>query len=200
MIAVFGLGRGCGASMVARALGAELGARDAAGAAAVACSATLAGVPLASRSALALARLLADVPGAATRAVGRLCLVGGAEPLLLSDTTRHHAPLVLDAGSVAVGGAPAAIADRIVLVATPRTDPDLDVVVAAGLARVGPRPLVVVNRVRETLGDAWERRAALTLPDSRMGAQLALGGREPRGALGVAVGRLADAVSADTPA
>lgn len=196
VVAVFGLGRGCGASVVARALAAELGARDATGAAAVACSAAPAGVPLASRSATQLARLLEDVPGASTRAVGRLCLVGGAEPLPLSDTARQHAPLVLDAGSAAVGGAPAAVSDRIVLVATPRTEPALATVVADGIARVGPRPLVVVNRVREPLAADWQRRDALPLPASRMGAQLALGGREPRGALGVAVAQVADVVLA----
>lgn len=196
VVAVFGLGRGCGASVVARALAAELGARDVTGAAAVACSAAPAGVPLASRSAGRLARLLADVPGASTRAVGRLCLVGGAEALPLSDTARRHAPLVLDAGSAAVGGAPAAVSDRIVLVAGPRTEPALATVVAAGIARVGPRPLVVVNRVREPLGPDWDRRSPLVLPASRMGAQWALGGREPRGSLGVAVARLADAVAA----
>ena len=108
---------------------AELASRDADGAAAVACTAAPVGVPLASRPAVALARLLADVPGATTRAVGRLCLVGGAEPLALSDTARHHAPLVLDAGSAAVGGAPAAVADRIVLVAAPRIEPALAAVV-----------------------------------------------------------------------
>lgn len=195
VVAVFGLARRCGASTVARALAAELGARDAGGAAAVACMAAPVGVPLASRPATALARVLADVPGATTRAIGRLCLVGGAEPLALSDTARHHAPLVLDAGSAAVGGAPAAVADRIVLVAAARVEPALATVVGEGIARIGPPPLIVVNRVRERLPEHWIDRGALALPEARMGAQLALGGREPRGTLGAAVAQLADLVT-----
>ncbi len=195
VVAVFGLAHGCGASVVARALAAELATRDAAGTAAVSCTAALAGVPLASRPAVELARVLADVPGATTRAVGRLCLVGGAEPLALSDTARHHAPLVLDAGSAAVGGAWAAVADRVVLVATPHVEPALAAVLEESMDMVGVRPLVVLNRQREPVGEAWARRCALALPESRMGAQLALGGREPRGALGAAIARLADAVT-----
>jgi hypothetical protein len=195
VVAVFGLARRCGASTVARALAAELAARDAGGAAAVACIAAPVGVPLASRPATALARVLADVPGATTRAVGRLCLVGGAEPLALSDTARQHAPFVLDAGSAAVGGAPAAVADRIVLVATARVEPALAAVVGEGIARIGPAPLVVVNRVREPLPKRWDDRDALSLPEARMGAQLALGGREPRGTLGAAIAQLADRVT-----
>ncbi len=198
VVVVFGLGRACGASTVARGLAAELASRDADGAAAVACTAAPIGMPLASRPAVALARLLADVPGATTRAVGRLCLVGGAEPLTLSDTARHHAPLVLDAGSAAVGGASAAVADRIVLVAAPRVEPALAAVVEDGIARIGSPPVVVVNRVREPLTESWTRRATLTLPEARMGAQLALGGREPRGALGAAIARLADLVAEGT--
>src|SRR5215211_7923873 len=103
VIAVFGLARRCGATTVARALAAELAARDG-GAAAVSSPVTAAGVPL--------ARALADVPHARTRAVGRLCLVEGPSPLDLSDALRLEAPLVLDAGSEQVGGAAAAVADH----------------------------------------------------------------------------------------
>jgi len=39
--------------------------------------------------------------------------------------------------------------------------------------------------------ERWEGRAAAELPESRMGAQLALAGREPRGRLGRAVAELA---------
>ncbi len=191
VIAVFGLGRRCGATVVARALAAELATRDTAQAAAVSCSVSLGGVPLASRAATRLARTLAEVPGAATKAVGRLCLVGGADSLRLGDTARHHAPLVLDAGSAAVGGTPAVVADRVLLIAAPCVEPALGAVVAAGIAAVATEPLLVLNRAVEA-GGRWEGRAAVTLPESRMGAQLALGGREPRGALGEAVARLAD--------
>jgi hypothetical protein len=192
VIAVFGLARGCGTTVVARALAAELATRDVGEAAAVACGVGLGGVPLASRAALRLARVLEAVPGAATRAVGRVCLVGGAEPLALSDTARHHAPLVLDAGSAAVGGAPAAVADRVLLVAAARVEPALAAVVSAGVARVASQPLLVLNRAGERADERWAGCAAIALPESRMGAQLALGGREPRGGFGEAIRRLAD--------
>jgi hypothetical protein len=188
VVAVFGLTRGCGATVVARALAAELGTRDCGAAAAVACDAPGTGVPLATPAAGRLARTLADVPGAATRALGRLCLVGGADPLALADCARHHAPLVLDAGSAVLGGSPAALADATVLVTSPASEPALAAVAAGCVARVGPEPLIVVNAGR--LAD----HAAVTLPRSRLGAQLALGGREPRGELGRAVARLADLV------
>jgi hypothetical protein len=203
VIAVFGLARGCGATVVARALAAELAARDPFGAAAVHCEARAAGIPLATQAAARLARNLADVPGAHTRAVGRLCLVGGAERDALADTARHHAPLVIDAGSCALGGVPAAIADRVVLVGAPAVEPALADVAAACLARLGHAPLVVLNRAEphdvEHDGSCgaqrhagWRARGFQRLPESRMGAQLALGGREARGELGRAVAALAD--------
>src|SRR5918992_1799764 len=99
VVSVFGLARGCGATVVARALAAELATRDPSSAAAVCCDARPTAIPLATPAAARLARSLADVPGAVTRAVGRLCLVDGADQLVLADTSRHWAPLVLDAGS-----------------------------------------------------------------------------------------------------
>jgi hypothetical protein len=206
VVAVFGLARGCGATVVARALAAELASRDAQGAAAVHCEARAAGIPLATQAASRLARQLAEVPGADTRAVGRLCLVGGAEQGALADTARHFAPLVLDAGATSLGGVPAALADEVVLVGSPVTEPALATVAADCLSRVGHEPIVVLNRVRPPrpqaadepasdgagASDAWSQRVAHTLPDSRMGAQLALGGREPRGELGRAIAELAD--------
>jgi hypothetical protein len=196
VVAVFGLARGCGVTVVSRALAAELAGRDAGGAAAVHCDARVAGIPLATQAAARLARALADVPGARTRAVGRLCLVGGAEGAALADTARHFAPLVLDAGSSSLGGAPAALADRVVVVVMPSTEPALAAVAAECLGRLGHEPVVVLNRA--PAGDAgdspagWEGRVAVRLPESRMGAQLALGGRETRGDLGAAVAELAD--------
>lgn len=189
VIAVFGLARRCGATTVARALAAELAARDG-GAAAVSSPVSAAGIPLASPAAARLAKALAEVPHARTRAVGRLCLVDGPSPVELADAARLQAPLVLDAGSDEVGGAAAAVADHVVLVGAPPVEPALAAVVSGCLARVGPSPLVVLNRARPDAG--WEGRPALELPESRMGAQLALGGREPRGALGRAVAELAD--------
>jgi hypothetical protein len=210
VIAVFGLARGCGVTVVARALAAELATRDADGAAAVHCNARAAGIPLATQAAAQLARTLRDVPGADTRAVGRLCLVGGAERTALVDSARHFAPLVLDAGSAALGGVPAALADRVVVVATPSVEPALAGVAAACLDRLGHEAILVLNRAEpappdrgplaagegssaeDDRSERWRERRAHRLPESRMGAQLALGGREARGELGRAVAELAD--------
>jgi hypothetical protein len=197
VIAVFGLARGCGVTVVSRALAAELATRDVDGAAAVHCDARASGIPLATRAATELARVLADVPGADTRAVGRLCLVGGAERAALADSARHFAPLVLDAGSTSLGGAPAAVADRVIVVATTSVEPALAAVAAECLARLGHDPIVVLNRCPDRtdvdrLPSSWSTSSAHRLPDSKMGAQLALGGREPRGELGRAIAELAD--------
>jgi len=183
---VFGLARGCGATVVARALAAELATRDPAGAAAVCYETRPAGIPLATPAATRLARALEDVPGATPRAVGRLCLVSGADPLALSHTARYFAPLVIDAGSTALGGAPASAADRTVLVSGQAVEPALARVGAACIARVGPEPIVVLNRAPH------DQTSAMALPNSPLGAQLALGGREARGDLGRAIADLAD--------
>jgi hypothetical protein len=186
VICVFGLARGCGSTVVARALAAELATRDPAGAAAVCCEVRAAGIPLATHAAVRLARALEDVPGATPRAVGRLCLVAGADPLALSDTARHFAPLVIDAGSAALGGAPASMVDHTVLVTTQAVEPALARVGAECVARVGPAPIVVLNRAPH------DQTGTLALPNSPLGAQLALGGREARGDLGRAIAELAD--------
>ena len=106
VIAVLGLGARCGATTVARALAAELAGRDAAGAATVSSKARAGGIPLATPAASRLARSLVDVPRARTTAVGRLCLVEGADPRALRDTAPFFAPLVLDAGGSAIGRRP----------------------------------------------------------------------------------------------
>jgi hypothetical protein len=188
IVCVFGLARGCGVTVVARALAAELAVRDRASTAAVCCDARPAGIPLATHAATRLAQMLEDVPGAEPRAMGRLCLVGGADPLRLSDTARHHAPLVIDAGSAALGGAPASVADRTVIVTTPAIEPALAQVGAECVARAGPTPIVVLNRAPH------DQRGTLALPNSPLGARLALGGREARGALGGAIADLADLI------
>jgi hypothetical protein len=186
VVCVFGLARGCGATVVARALAAELALRDPCGAAAASCESRPGGIPLATHAAAHLARLLGDVPGAAPRAVGRLCLVGGADPLRLSDTARHHAPLVIDAGSDALGGAPASVADHTIVVTKQEVEPALARVAADCVARVGPVPIVVLNRAPH------DQPGAFALPNSPFGARLALGGREARGELGRAIAELGD--------
>jgi hypothetical protein len=173
-------------TVVARALAAELATRDPDGAAAVCCEARPAGIPLATHAATRLARVLEDVPGAVPRAVGRLCLVGGADPLALSGTARHFAPLVIDAGSASLGGAPASVADRTVIVTSSAVEPALARVGAECVARIGPEPIIVLNRAPH------DQTGALALPNAPLGAQLALGGREARGELGRAVAELAD--------
>jgi hypothetical protein len=186
VVCVFGLARGCGATVVARALAAELAVRDPCAAAAVSCEARPAAIPLATHGATRLARVLEDVPGAVPRALGRLCLIGGADPLRLSDTARHHAPLVIDAGSDALGGTPVSVADRTVLVTTPEVEPALARVGAECIARVGAAPIVVLNRAPH------HQPGAFALPNSPVGARLALGGREARGELGRAIAELAE--------
>jgi hypothetical protein len=99
------------------------------------------------------------------------------------------APLVLDGGRTAVGGAPAALADHVVLVFSPRVEPALASVARASLAAAGPDPIVVLNRAADP--GAHGGIADVLLPDSRMGAQLAHAGRDPRGALSRAITDLA---------
>jgi hypothetical protein len=189
VVAVFGLAEGCGATVLARALGAELAARDADGAAAVTSAVRTTALPLGSAAANRLARTLSALPGTVSQPAGRLCLIDGGDLAGIADALRYLAPLVLDGGRSGVGGAAAALADHVVLVATTATEPALVSVVREALGRVGPDPIVVQNRVR---GRASGADAGLVLPESRMGAQFALAGREPRGELGRAVAQLAD--------
>ena len=66
----------------------------------------------------------------------------------------------------------------------------LAAVVAESLSRVGPEPLVLLNRAAEA--GPWEDRAHFVLPESRAAARLALGGRAPRGRLGDGIAALAE--------
>jgi Collagen triple helix repeat (20 copies) len=242
VIAVFGLASRCGATVVSRAVAAELAARDAGATAAVACESRPAGLPLATKAAARLARALEDMPGGA-HALGRLCLIRGADPSSLGDALRGLAPLVIDAGSSSLGGVPACIADRTLIVTTPAVEPTLARVAIECVARVGPEPTLVVNRARHAnepanarartgeagptgepgqagvpgqigepgqigapgpaggpgptggrgqTGEFGEPGTAFLLPESRLGAQLALGGREARGGLGRAIAGLVD--------
>lgn len=102
------------------------------------------------------------------------------------DTARYHAPVVIDAGSEALGGAPAALADRVVIVTTRDVEPALVRVASECIARVGPAPVVVLNR------SPHDQSGLFALPNSTLGARLALGGREARGDLGRAIAELAD--------
>jgi len=187
VVAVVGLGPRSGATTLARALATELAARDAAGACAVTAAAGAVrslGTPGAGR----LARALASAGH--TRTCGRLCLVDAPDRPALADMARGLAPLVFDVGDPRDAAPAAALADRVVLVGGPRVEPALAGAVAASLARVGPRPLVVASRPREDSG--WTGKMEIAIPHSRLGAQWALAGREPLGDFGRAIVALAD--------
>ena len=191
VVAVVGLSPRCGATTVARAVGAELGARDPAAACAVTSAAAAGTVPLGLPGAARLTRTLSPLFAGRARACGRLCLVEAQDRARLADAVRYLAPLVLDVDDPAEASAAAALDDHVLLVGSPATEPALGAVLGESLARVGPDPLAVLNWAgREA--ERWEGRAEAELPDSRMGAQLALAGREPRGQLGRAVAELAD--------
>lgn len=192
VITVFGLAPRCGATTLARALGAEL-ARRSEGACAVSGSGPAGAIPLGTPAAARLARALAELAPGRPRASGRLCLLEADDPLELADLARGLAPLVLDAGR-APGGAHASVADRVVLVAGPGVEPSLALAVAATVSRVASQPLVVLNRPRRSgeAVDRWADAADLVIPDSRTAAQLAMGGREPRGGFGRGIAALAD--------
>ncbi len=194
VVAVVGLASRCGTTTVARALGAELAARDPCGASAVTAATGGGAMSLGTPAAGRLARTLAPVAGGAVRACGRLCLVGCVDRAALAGAVLYLAPLVLDIDDPQDAAAAASLADRVLLVAGPSTEPALAAVVAQSLGRVGPDPLVVVNRAEEGDLTPWSGRRAAELPDSRMGAQLTLAGREPRGELGRAVALLADRI------
>ena len=191
-VGVVGLARGCGATTLARALAAEMASRD--GPAAVVASPTRpAVVPLGSSSAAAhLAETLAGLDE--RRAAGRLCLGACADASALAAATRQVAPAVMEVepGSPALEAA--AVLDRVVLVASPALEPALAAAVAQTVAEVAKPPVIAVNRASDH--GPWLLHADVLVPDSRVGARLALAGREPRGWLGRAVGQLADLCAA----
>jgi hypothetical protein len=101
------------------------------------------------------------------------------------------APLVLDVGHGTPPEVALALADQAVLVASPEVEPALAEVAASTLAE---RPLVVLNRAFG--GDGWRRPPDVVIPESRVGAKLALAGRDPIGPLGAAAASLAEACCA----
>ncbi len=196
VVAVAGLAPRCGTTTVARALAAELALRDPDGAAIVSADAVAGGgVPLGTAAAGRLGRAVQRALPCQTRAVGRLCLTAAGQGLAaLAGAARGLAPLVLDIGDPAQTAVAASLADAVVVVGEPGCEPSLAVVLAESLRRVGPDPVVVLNRDGER-DSRWEGRCVLRLPESRLGAQLALAGREARGDLGRAVAGLADALA-----
>lgn len=196
LVAVAGVIPGCGATTVARALAAELALRDPARSAVVSGADGRGSLPIGTPAAGRLARLVTSRAGVEARASGRICLASRVEPARVDVALRGLAPVVLDAEGADAAGAAASVADRVVLVATPAVEPALAAVLAASLARVGPQPIVVLNRAAEGQDSAtwssWEERADVTLPLSHAAARLALAGRGAGGAFGAAIAALAD--------
>lgn len=195
VIAVAGLAPRCGVTTVARALAAELALHSDEAAAIVSAEAvTGGGIPLGTPAAGRLGRAVQRALPAQTRAVGRLCLTAGSGHAALVDATRDLAPLVLDVADPSQTAVAASLVDAMVLVGASGAEPALAEVLASSLGRVGPEPIVVLNRDRDA--DArWDGRCAVRLPESRMGAQLAVAGREARGELGRGIARLAELVT-----
>lgn len=191
VVAVVGLAERCGATTVARALAAELAARDPAGACAVTSTGAGGAIPLGLPAASRLARVLSAPAHASARSCGRLCLVESADRAGLADAARYLAPLVLDVEDTADAAAAAALSDRVLLVASPATEPALAALIGESLRRTGPDPIAVLNRPGPD-PERWAGRATIEFPESRLGARLALAGREPGGRLGRAVAQLAD--------
>jgi hypothetical protein len=188
LVGVVGLARRCGATTLARALAAALASRHD-GAAVVVSPCRPAVVPLGS--AAPAARLAESLPELhERRASGRLCLAACEDARVLAAATRAVAPAVMEVepGSAAVDSA--RVLDRVVLVAAPVLEPALAAAVAQTIAEVAEPPVVAVNRALDH--GPWLVHADVLVPDSRVGARLALSGREPRGWLGRAVEQLAD--------
>ncbi len=194
VVAVIGLSPRCGATTVARAVGTDLARADPAGACLVSSAGPAGVVPLGLPAAARLSRGIAPILGVRARACGRLCLVEAADRAVLADAARYVAPLVLDVHERADGAAAARLADQVVLVGSPDTEPALAAVLADSLDSLGPRPLVVLNRAGRD-GGRWAGRGALEIPESRLGAQLAICGRDPRGPLARAVTELTEHIS-----
>jgi hypothetical protein len=94
----------------------------------------------------------------------------------------------VEPGSAALDAA--RVLDRVVLVASPALEPALAAAVGETIANVAEPPVIAVNRAPDQ--GPWLMHADVLVPDSRVGARLALAGREPRGWLGRAVEQLAD--------
>lgn len=199
VVAVVALAPGVGATTVARSLALELAAGDAAGAAAVTGRPWAGPFGFASASAGRLARAIGTEGGRRPRAAGRLCLIEGGEPAALADAVRPLAPLVLEVAHGQPAGVAVSVADHSVVVAVPSVEPALAEVVCSSLARIGPAPLVALNRAGSEgpeNADRWERRADVEIAQSHAGARLALAGRDARGSLGSGPAGLAEACAA----
>lgn len=197
VIAVIGLAPRCGTTTVARALAVELACRDGDGAAIVTSGGPVrtGGVPVvATAGARRLARALLDD---AASPAGRLCLLAEDDPAVRALAAERPAPLVLDVRHGQPPEAALALSDAAVLVAGPEVEPALVDVVAASLTRDGAIPLVVLNRAVEL--DAWPGRDVVPVGEARLGARLALAGRDPTPGLSRPMAELADRLVGESP-
>ena len=183
LLAVVGLARRSGATTLARALGVALAMRE--GGAAVVASPERPAVVALGNSGPA-GRLAETLSGLGhVRAAGRLCLTSATDAGQLRAATRTVAPAVIEVEPGAAAVDAARLVDRVVLVASPSLEPALAAAVAETIEALARAPLVVVNRAADQ--GTWLGEADVLVPESRMGARLALAGREPRGLLGRAV-------------
>jgi len=188
-VAVVGLGPACGTTTVARGIALALAARDPGGTAIVS-STQVTGASLPPLR--AASRLAARLPGAV--ASGRLCLWPGDHPAGTVVSAGGLAPIVFDVPHDGPASDSASLADATVLVIPGHAEPALAELAAQALGRHGRAPLTAVSGSAQP--GRWAGRAATLLPDSRMGARLALAGWQPPGRLGQALVRLADACEA----
>lgn len=186
VIAIVSAAPRSGATTVARLLAAELGAREG-GAAIVTCSGRSGRGGPPTRAALRVATALRPVGD--MRPVGRICLAQAGDPAALVNAARYLAPVVLDLPPDGSAAAAARLADRVAIVAAGSGEPALAAAVALVL---GGEPLTVANRIGEP--GAWEGRADVYIPDSRIAARAAPMGTRPLGPLGAAIAELADAL------
>jgi hypothetical protein len=188
LLGVVGLAHRCGATTVARALAVQLAVAEDRPAVVASQERPR---PIALASAASARRLAGALPELGdARAVGRICLASCPDPARAAAATRAVAPAVveIEPGTPAVDAAP--LVDRMVLVASPRLEPALAAALAETIAAVAEPPVIAVNRAPDH--GTWLTRADVLVPDSRIGARLALAGREPGGWLGRSIEQLAD--------
>lgn len=187
VVAVRGLAPRCGTTTVARALAAALARTDPAGVAIVAGPLPAPGARLATRPATRLARTVTALGCDTARPTGRICLIAAEEPLppLLADLP---APLVIDLPHSSPPAEGLALADCVVLVADPSVEPSLVLAVETSLAQAGRVVEIAFTKVEDAEATL---PGAVAIGDSRLAAQVALAGRDPRGPFAEPIAELA---------
>ena len=187
LVAIVGLAPRAGASTIARAVAVRLAALDPRRSAVL----HAADRPRAATATPAAARLTRGLAadGCEARAVGRLCVVPADHPLPPLAGSRP-APLVIDVPHAHPAEGAVALADHVVLVATPDVEAALARAAEESLRRAGASLSTVIARVA---GDPPAGPShALIVPESRLAAHLTLACREPRGTLGEVATELAE--------